>query len=285
MICFPNAKINLGLRVLRKRPDGYHDIETVFLPIPFNDVLELVATSGFNQGVPISLPGGHKLFYTSSGNDFISDPSKDLSVKACVAYDNSFGIGSDIALHIHKNIPSGAGLGGGSSDAAHALISLNAIHGNKVSQSDLLQLASTIGSDCPFFIINKPCRATGRGEQLTPISLDLKGYHLLLVKPAIGVSTAEAYGIVKPIDDPGFADLTDVVKLPVDSWTSTLKNDFETGVFQNHPELALIKSNLYEMGAAYASMSGSGSTMYGLFSKKPELDSMFDNSLTFLCEL
>ncbi|MFM7080027.1 MAG: 4-(cytidine 5'-diphospho)-2-C-methyl-D-erythritol kinase [Bacteroidota bacterium] len=285
MICFPNAKINLGLRVLRKRPDGYHDIETVFFPIPLSDILELVGSSAFSEGTPLSLPSGHKLFYSSSGNDFISNPISDLTVKACVAFDHSFGIDSDIVLHIHKNIPSGAGLGGGSSDAAHALISLNSIHGNKVGQSDLLHLASTLGSDCPFFIVNKPCHALGRGEQLIPIDFDLKGYHLLLVKPPMGVSTAEAYGAVKPIDDPSIPSLVEIVKQPVELWPSLLKNDFETGVFQRHPELAAIKSKLYDMGASYAAMSGSGSTMYGLFSYKPEHGSSFENCFTFLCEL
>lgn len=285
MICFPNAKINLGLRVLRKRPDGYHDIETVFLPISLNDILEIVTTDKEFVGSVIELPGGNKLCYSSSGNDFISEPSNDLSVKACIAFDRNFGIGSDLGLHIHKSIPSGAGLGGGSSDAAHSLIMLNSITGGKVALVELMNLASEIGSDCPFFILNKPCHATGRGELLRPLQFSLKGYHLLLVKPDFGVSTALAYDVVKPSENYGSPSLEELVKQPVGQWKHTLKNDFEDGVFALYPELAHIKSTLYSMGAHYASMSGSGSTMFAIFDQKPEYEHFFDGLFKFHCEL
>lgn len=285
MICFPNAKINLGLRVLRKRPDGYHDIETVFLPVSLNDILEIVTTDKELGGAVIQLPSANKLSYSSSGNAFIADPSNDLSVKACFEFDRTFGIGSDLELHIHKSIPSGAGLGGGSSDAANALLMLNSITGGRVGMDELMDLASEIGSDCPFFILNKPCYATGRGERLRPLQLSMKGYHLLLVKPDFGVSTALAYGLVKPGEHHDSTSLEEVVLQPVEQWRHTLKNDFEDGVFALYPELAQIKSTLYAMGAHYASMSGSGSTMFAIFDKKPEYGHLFDGLFKFHCEL
>lgn len=285
MICFPNAKVNLGLRVLRKRLDGYHDIETVFLPIPLCDILEIVASKSESTSSEIQLPGGKTLQYSSTGSAFVADPVNDLSVKACIAFDKAFGIQTDIQLHIHKQIPSGAGLGGGSSDAAHALMLLNSLQGGQASEHALMTLASTIGSDCPFFIMNSPCHATGRGEILHNLDLSLKGYYLLLVKPDFGVSTAQAYGVVKPDDQGGSASLVELVKQPVSRWKHVLKNDFEEGVFKLYPSLALIKSKLYELGAEYASMSGSGSTMFALFADRPDFLSEFENCFTFSCEL
>ena len=282
MICFPNAKINLGLRVLRKRADGFHDIETVFFPIPLCDILELVVLEpGFVGDRYLELRNARRLYYAYSGNAVVDNPETELSVRAIMAFDREFGVTHDLFLHLHKNIPSGAGLGGGSSDAANALKIINSIEGEKTNESILMKLAASLGSDCPFFISNKPSFASGRGEILQSISISLSGYHLVLVKPSFGVSTAEAYSGVVPKCDPDAPSLIDIVKLPIDSWPNILVNEFENGVFEVHPQLAQIKSELYEMGASYASMSGSGSTMFGLFKTEPELEGTFNDLFVF----
>lgn len=282
MICFPNAKINLGLRVLRKRADGFHDIETVFFPIPLCDILELVVLEpGFVGDRYLELRNARRLYYAYSGNAVVDNPETELSARAIMAFDREFGVTHDLFLHLHKNIPSGAGLGGGSSDAANALKIINSIEGEKTNESILMKLAASLGSDCPFFIANKPSFASGRGEILQSISISLSGYHLVLVKPSFGVSTAEAYSGVVPKWDPDAPSLIDIVKLPIDSWPNILVNEFENGVFEVHPQLAQIKSELYEMGASYASMSGSGSTMFGLFKTEPELEGTFNDLFVF----
>lgn len=282
MICFPNAKINLGLRVLRKRADGYHDIETVFFPIPLSDILELVVLKPqFDGDRYLELRNAHKLFYSYSGNSVVDNPESELSVRAIMSYDREIGVSNDLFLHLHKNIPSGAGLGGGSSDAANALKIINSLVGDKTDEPTLMRLAASLGSDCPFFIANTPCFASGRGEVLQPISLSLAGIHLVLVKPSFGVSTAEAYSGVVPKWDPAATSLIDIINMPIDSWRNNLVNEFENGVFEAHPQLAEIKNTLYEMGALYASMSGSGSTMFGLFKKEPQLEEKFNGYFIF----
>ena len=189
MICFPNAKINLGLRVLRKRADGFHDIETVFFPIPLCDILELVVLEpGFVGDRYLELRNARRLYYAYSGNAVVDNPETELSVRAIMAFDREFGVTNDLFLHLHKNIPSGAGLGGGSSDAANALKIINSIEGEKTNESILMKLAASLGSDCPFFISNKPSFASGRGEILQSISISLSGYHLVLVKPSSSTS-------------------------------------------------------------------------------------------------
>lgn len=282
MICFPNAKINLGLRVLRKRADGYHDIETVFFPIPLCDILELVhLEEGSIKGQYLELKNSRRLYYSYSGNSVVENPANDLSVRAIMAFDNEFGVSHDLFLHLHKNIPAGAGLGGGSSDAAYALKMINALEGNKIDESTLANLAASLGSDCPFFIFNQPCFASGRGEVLEPIDISLSGLHLVLVKPTFGVSTAEAYSGVIPSHNPASSSLIDVVKSPIDSWNGALVNEFEKGVFAAHPQLQHIKNTLNESGALYASMSGSGSTMFGLFKDEPEFGRAFNGFFVF----
>lgn len=286
MICFPNAKINLGLRVLRKRADGYHDIETVFFPIPLCDVLELVAIEqDFKGDHFLILPDSHRLYYSYSGDNVIGDPQNELTVKAIMAYVRAFGVSADLFMHLHKQIPSGAGLGGGSSDASNALKTINTLEGEKVDKSSLLNLAASIGSDCPFFILNEPCYAEGRGELLKPTPVSLSGFYLVLVKPAFGVSTAEAYSHVIPNHSLAAPSLTEIIKMPVDTWKDCLFNDFEKGVFELYPRLAEIKNTFYEAGALYASMSGSGSTMFGLFRKEPLLGNLFRDCFVFKTKL
>ncbi|MGR6087055.1 MAG: 4-(cytidine 5'-diphospho)-2-C-methyl-D-erythritol kinase [Arcticibacter sp.] len=286
MICFPNAKINLGLRVLRKRTDGYHDIESVFYPVPLCDVLEVdLLQPNFNGACFLEMTGSKRLFYSYSGALVVDDPENELTAKTIRAYDKAFGISTDVFIHLHKQIPSGAGLGGGSSDASFALRAINTLEGDKVDIASLMNLAASIGSDCPFFILNEPCLAEGKGGILNPIPNSLSGYHMVLVKPAFGVSTAEAYSRVVPKHDPNEPNLIDVINMPLESWSGSLVNDFEKGVFELYPQLAEIKKSLYDAGALYASMSGSGSTIFGLFKNEPILNDLFQDCFIFKSKL
>lgn len=287
MICFPNAKINLGLRVLRKRSDGYHDIETVFVPIPLTDILELVpVVKPMHDNPFLSLGADCRLYYSYSGYQFIGNAEEDLTVRACRLYAQKFGVSTSLHLHLHKNIPSGAGLGGGSSDAAHALKLLNELEGNKADTSELLQMAASLGSDCPFFIWNKPCYATGRGEVLSEFDCSLAGCHLVMVKPPFGVATAEAYsGVHIGSKNEPVVSLKKLLLQPRTQWEASVFNDFEPGVFQKHPRLNEIKSELYKRGAFYASMSGSGSAMFGLFLDTPDISGCFNDDFTFMVTL
>jgi 4-diphosphocytidyl-2-C-methyl-D-erythritol kinase len=261
MVVFPGAKINIGLHVTGKRNDGYHTIESVFYPIPLCDILEIVLAEnapGFELQV--------------SGIDLPGNPADNLCSKAYRLFNERHPLpGAKAALH--KIIPAGAGLGGGSSDGSHTLLLLNELSGNPLGTETLLDLASGLGSDCPFFIRNTPAFVTGRGEVLEPISLDLAGFHILLVHPRIHVPTVEAYKLVKPAM-PEFS-LRDLPRLPVSEWRANVKNDFEEGIFRVHPEIKEIKESLYAMGAVYASMSGSGSSVFGIFSDEPGPPSIF----------
>ncbi|MFN5325010.1 MAG: 4-(cytidine 5'-diphospho)-2-C-methyl-D-erythritol kinase [Bacteroidota bacterium] len=284
MICFPNAKINLGLRVLRKRSDGYHDIESIFFPIPLSDILEIVESDA-DTGCMIEFSSGRSAHYSHSGLGFVGDPMDDLIVKACELYDRQIGIPFHIHIHIHKLIPSGAGLGGGSSDAAHTLLLLDRLNNHKAGSDELLKMSSNLGSDCPFFLLNEPCLGLGRGEQLSKVDFSLKGFWLLLVKPSFGVSTAEAYSGVIPNERLNESSLVGLLNATQSNWKQSLVNDFESGVFSKHGELSDIKSKLYQLGAVYASMSGSGSTMFGIFEKVPVYSGCFDDCFTFCSEL
>lgn len=247
MISFPNCKINLGLRVLRKRADGYHDLSTVFYPLPLQDVLEILhsPTPAFTTyGLPI--PG--------NGN---------ICEKAYQLLKTDFPTLPAVHIHLFKNIPIGAGLGGGSADGAFTLLALNRQFQLGLDTPTLLDYAAKLGSDCPFFILNTPCLAAGRGEQLQPISLRLDAYRIALVNPGIHISTAQAFALCTPRED-GIS-LRDIIRMPVPTWAQSLQNDFEEPLFQLHPELRGIKETLYAQGAVYASLTGSGSSFYGLF--------------------
>lgn len=256
MLLFPNAKINIGLNVLRKREDGFHDIQTIFYPIGLKDGLEFIVN---NSG---------KVNLTSSGIKLDVAPENNIVVKAYRLLADRFSLPA-IDIHLHKVIPYGAGLGGGSADAAFLLKELNEYFELKLSIEELRQLAAKLGADCPFFIDNKPCIAKGIGELLEPIDLDLKGYHLLIVKPPFGVGTKEAYSSVV-LSTPK-TSLADSVRKNPENWIGLIKNDFEPELFKNYPEIRAIKNTLMDHGATYASMSGSGSSVFGLFRSNPEM--------------
>lgn len=251
MITFPNAKINLGLNIVDRRPDGYHNIETVFYPVPLTDVLEIVPA---NDGDETTL--------TCYGNKVDCPPEKNLVMKAYRLLQEQYGLPA-VAMHLYKHIPDGAGLGGGSSDAAHALVMLNKMFSLGLSDRELAAHAVTLGADCAFFIYNRPMLATGIGDVLSPIDVNLKGRTLLLVKPAMGVDTRTAYSRVKP--QAPATPLTEILSRPINSWDGMLVNDFEPSVFAALPQLWLIKARLLDAGAQYAAMSGSGSTIFGIF--------------------
>ncbi|MGM9803147.1 MAG: 4-(cytidine 5'-diphospho)-2-C-methyl-D-erythritol kinase [Muribaculaceae bacterium] len=251
MISFPNAKINLGLNIVNRRPDGYHDIETVFYPICLEDSLEIVPAKASQpttlqcHGITVDCP-----------------MEKNLVTKAFRLLQREFNL-PEVEMHLYKHIPHGAGLGGGSSDASSALLMLNSMFSLGLSDSQLAQRAATLGADCAFFIYNKPMMATGIGNVFTPISLSLAGKHLLLVKPAIAVPTAQAYAQVTP--KPAVTPLPQLLSQPIDRWQETVVNDFEASVFAQHPTLGNIKQQIIQAGAVYAAMSGSGSTLFGIF--------------------
>ncbi len=263
MIVFPNCKINLGLHILRKRNDGYHDIETVFFPVAVSDILEIVERK--QRGATVHL--------TTSGIPVNGKPKNNLCVKAYKLLQKDFPSLPSVLIHLHKVIPSGAGLGGGSSDAAYTLLQLNQLGNLGLSQEKLIEYALQLGSDCPFFIINKPSYGTGQGEILEEFPVDLSGYKILLVNPGIHVDTGKAFSSIKPaIPD---VSVKVVLKSPVTEWKDNLFNDFETVVFPKYNEIAAIKKELYTLGAVYASMSGSGSTVYGIFEINKKIDHHF----------
>lgn len=263
MLVFPNSKINLGLYVTGKRPDGYHNIETVFFPVPLNDAVEIL---------PLKEREGRKVYFTNTGIPVDCDEEKNLCLKAYNLLDRDFNLPA-IELILHKAVPMGAGLGGGSSDGAFTLLLLNRTFRIGLSKEQLAHYASKLGSDCAFFIYNTPMLGTGRGELLSPVEVDLKSYHLILVKPHTFVSTAEAYKEVR-FGRPALP-LPLIVNKPVEEWKNYLKNSFEENVFQNHPNIGDIKDSLYSQGAVYASMSGSGSTVYGIFNEEINLKDLF----------
>ncbi len=259
MISFPVSKINLGLEILGKRPDGYHNISSIFYPVALKDVLEIIPAVETQQtDVQISYSG---LPIEISNND-------NLCVKAYHLLKKDFPALSKINIHLHKVIPMGAGLGGGSSDAAATLLLLNKIFKLLLSSEQLKNYALTLGSDCPFFIEAIPALAEGRGEKLTSVALDLSAYKILIVNPGIHINTAKAFAEIKPPYKKQ-SDLQQIIQQPVETWKENMVNDFEITAFAAHPSLKKIKDELYLLGASYAAMSGSGSTLYGLFTQKP----------------
>jgi 4-diphosphocytidyl-2-C-methyl-D-erythritol kinase len=262
MLTFPNAKINLGLDIVEKRPDGYHNIETVFYPIGLSDVLEVEPSETCAD-----------YSFSSSGIALDGDPEDNLIVKAYRLLRAEYQF-PPIDISLVKQIPFGAGLGGGSADAAFMLKALNELFELKITPKKLEKMAAKLGADCPVFIRNKPIFATGIGNVFTSIDLSLKGYFLLLVKPDIHVSTPEAYSLVLP--EKPETSLSELIKQPISEWKNTIKNDFEKSVFSRYPAIEKIKNDLYEMGAIYASMSGSGSSVFGIFETVPERNDLFE---------
>ena len=262
MLSFPNCKINLGLRILRRREDGYHQLETAFYPFPVKDVLETIRNEA--------------LSFTATGLQIPGDASTNLCIKAWQLLKKDFEQLPPVDIHLHKNIPIGAGLGGGSADGASMLLQLNRQFRLGLEEQKLMDYAVQLGSDCPFFILNKPCLAEGRGEKLEPIELDLSRYWLALVSPGIHIGTAWAFSRCTPTE--AGRSIREIIAQPVETWRDQLVNDFEAPVFLAHPDLKKIKAQLYRSGAVYASMTGSGSAFYGIFPRDAGL-SLPDASL------
>ena len=258
MIAFPPCKINLGLNILSKRPDGFHNIDTCFYPVPWTDILEIIPSK--------------ELTVTFSGNSIPGRAEENLCLKAYELLKNDFDIGP-VKIHLHKIIPIGAGLGGGSSDAAFTLRLLNGIFDLALSVDDLQKYAARLGSDCSFFIQDKPQLGSGKGELLSEVKICLKDFWLILVKPPIHVSTQQAYsGVVPKLPQ---IQLAKALQLPITQWKGLLENDFEESIFKRYPEVRAVKNQLYNNGAVYASMSGSGSSVFGLFEKTVQLKNLF----------
>jgi 4-diphosphocytidyl-2C-methyl-D-erythritol kinase len=266
MICFPNAKINLGLNIISKRSDGYHNIETVFYPINLCDALEIVPAKE-EQGI-----------FKQTGISVDGDPQSNLVMQACRTIQQIAKL-PEIDIYLRKNIPFGAGLGGGSSDAAFMLKLLNNFAELNLSNEQLEEIAAQIGADCPFFIQNQPVFAKGIGNLFTPIDFSLAGYYLTLVKPDIHVSTKDAYANVKP--ELPVESIASIIQQPVSAWKDKLINDFEKSVFPLFPAIGEIKQKLYDNGALYASMTGSGSSVFGIFEEEKELKDLFPDSLVY----
>jgi 4-diphosphocytidyl-2-C-methyl-D-erythritol kinase len=262
MVLFPNCKINIGLNITRKRTDGYHDLETVFYPVQLRDALEVVRAE--------------EQTFTVTGLPVAGNTEDNLCSKAYALLKQNFPDLVPVSVHLHKAIPMGAGLGGGSADGAFMLQLLNKKFALQLSQKQLLYYALELGSDCPFFIINKPSFATGRGEKLTPVNLDLSAYQLVIVNPGIHVSTREAFAKLTPATP--VKSIQKIIEQPISLWEDELVNDFEKPVFALYPAIAEIKKTLYQSGAVYASMTGTGSTVFGLFDKNHTPDLAFPDS-------
>lgn len=270
MVLFPNCKINLGLNIIRKRADGYHDLETVFYPLDLHDAIEVVADDD------ISLRHESRIEFTFSGISLSGKTEENLCVKAYQLLRNNHPGIPPIKMHLHKTIPPGAGLGGGSADAAFTLRLLNQKFNLKLTTETLLDYALRLGSDCPFFIIDKTCFATGRGEFLQTVKVDLSGYKIVIVTPAIHISTAEAFSLLTPVLPS--KSIKEIIEQPIKTWKEELTNDFEEPLFDKYPEIKTIKDQLYQSGALYASMSGSGSTVYGIFEKNRDIELSFPSN-------
>lgn len=250
MIYFPNCKINLGLRVLNKRNDGFHNIDSLLVPVPLYDALEIIPSSGNN------------FLLDTSGLILDSNPGDNLVVKAYKLLKKQFDIPA-VKIHLHKMIPVMAGLGGGSSDAANMLLLLTRMFNLPLNNTDLIRISAELGSDCPFFIENKSAIVSGRGDVFKTFDFSLQGYTVVIVKPEIHISTQEAYSYIAPCDIN--KSVEEIIKMPIHTWKAHLKNDFENYFFREFPDIKEIKNRLYTEGAIYASLSGSGSAVYGIF--------------------
>jgi len=260
MVIFPNCKINLGLNITGRRSDGYHDIETVFFPVPLHDVLEII-------------PAKDGIFgFSSTGLPVPGEAGQNLCARAYRLMQHEFSLPA-VKMHLHKVIPMGAGLGGGSSDGAHALTLLNRLFNLGLTAEQLEDFARHLGSDCAFFIRNSPCYAFEKGDRFEQVEVDLAGFNLALVIPEVHVSTADAYSFVIPAIP--MLRIRELVRLPVNDWKDKLVNDFEKPVIVKYPVIGSIKSTLYGAGALYAAMSGSGAAVFALFAERTPLEELF----------
>lgn len=264
MINFPIAKINIGLNITARRPDGYHNLETVFYPIKINDVLEVIQSDHLDfQASGLGIPGR------------VED---NLCIKAYHLMKQDHDL-PPVSIHLHKHIPIGAGLGGGSADAGYFIRLINQKFNLGLPADAMMAYARVLGADCAFFIQSTPVFAFGKGDQFEPVNINLSDYFITLVMPPTHVSTAEAYRGVKPA--PVKQSLRQLIELPVAEWRNHIKNDFEESIFTNHPEIRGVKAALYKSGALYASMSGSGASVFGIFDKKPDLDFLKEDNEVF----
>jgi 4-diphosphocytidyl-2-C-methyl-D-erythritol kinase len=277
VICYPNAKINIGLNIVNKRNDGFHDIESIFLPISLCDILEVIEYDVYRTSSSCSkLPTtnleivtenlNNQIIYSSSGLAISNNLNNNLCIKAYKLLQKDFANLPPIKMHLHKIIPMGAGLGGGSANASFVLQLINEIANLQLTQNRLLHYALELGSDCPFFIINKPCFATSRGEVLEPVSIDILGYKILIVNPKIHIATPWAFSKISP-KKPNIC-VAKAIEEPIENWKHLLVNDFETVVANTHVEINNIKEFMYKSGAIYASMTGTGSTVFGIFKEE-----------------
>lgn len=271
MISFPNCKINLGLQILNKREDGFHNLATVFYPVGWKDVVEVIRNDDGRQTKDYSNEQNsrlttHDISFSSTGLKVAGDPQNNLCIKAYHLLKKDFPSLSPVQMHLYKTIPMGAGLGGGSADGAFTLKLLNEKFQLGLTTQQLIDYALKLGSDCPFFILNQPCYATGRGEVLESVELDLSNYKFVLINPNIHINTAWAFAQLQLKGEPR-ADLRNIIQQPISTWEEQLINDFEEPVCKAHPEIAAIKQQLYDAGALYASMTGSGSTVFGILEK------------------
>ena len=257
MIVFPNCKINLGLFILNKRADGFHDLQTIFYPVALQDALEVIQHPK---------AGSSDCTITVSGIPLDTQAENNICTKAYRLLKKDIPGLPSVLVHLHKIIPSGAGLGGGSSDGSFMLLLLNKKFNLGLTDEQLGAYALQLGSDCPFFLKNLPCMAEGRGEKISPLKIDLSTYKLVIIHPGIHVSTGWAFSKISPSNNR--PSLWELVQKPIEEWKDLVKNDFEPVVFRAYPEVAGIKDLLYEKGALYASMSGSGSSVYGFFEKE-----------------
>lgn len=286
MITFPIAKINLGLNVVEKRPDGYHNLQTVFYPVPLTDALEILpmdpafptpADCDLKVTAVATVAGGSAAGISPFDT---GDEQRNLVVRAYHALKADYPALPRCHAHLYKAIPTQAGMGGGSSDCAYMIRLLNDLFALGLTKQQQMDYAARLGADCAFFIKSRPCYAEGIGEQLEDIDLDLSGWHIAVVRPDIPVPTREAFSRIRP-HFPA-KNCRDIVRQPVDTWAAELVNDFEESVFALHPELAAVKEHLYKIGATYAAMSGSGSALFGLFREHPDrLSQEFPNMFTF----
>jgi len=266
MVSFPNAKINIGLNITEKRPDGYHNIETIFYPIGLCDKLSFEIAKGDETSLSIS------------GIKIDGDPNDNLIIRAYNLLKNNYYLPS-LNIFLEKNIPFGAGLGGGSADAAFMLKMLNEEFNLNLTPIDLEKFAAELGADCPFFVLNKPVFASGIGNIFSNINISIKGYYIVLIKPNVYVSTSNAYSGVK-VQKSAFS-LLNLSEKSISEWKDIVVNDFEKSVFLKFPAIAAIKETLYQQGALYASMSGSGSSVYGIFDKKVDVSTLFQDSFVW----
>ena len=267
MVVFPNCKINLGLHITGKRTDGYHELETVFYPIQLCDSLEIISANTTSDQHQKDI---NPIEFSASGLIIPGDTSNNLCVKAYQLLKADFPQLPSIKIHLHKVIPMGAGLGGGSSDGAFALQLLNEKYQLNISEAKLIDYAAQLGSDCAFFILNKPSYALGRGEKLMPFALDLSAYQFVLAHPGVHISTKWAFEQISPAKPT--LSLKDLLLNPIETWKDRLYNDFEAPILAAYPEMNRIKNALYEDGAIYASMSGSGSSFFGIYPKQHKIE-------------